>query len=164
MATTPNGLPYPLSTATPDVPRDIKALAEALDVRVADPDLHLYTPSHNMGADVSSTAGLWYGVGRLIYVAVKAVIARPITAPILPGFRLPVDAITSPAAGFAFGRFLSAGVNDWHGGASVNGQWLVMQAIATTNHESAQIHATMPITWKAGDELLASAVYLSVPR
>lgn len=31
MPDTANGLPYPASTATPDVPRDIEALATALD-------------------------------------------------------------------------------------------------------------------------------------
>lgn len=31
MPNTPNGLPYPAATATPDVPRDIQALATALD-------------------------------------------------------------------------------------------------------------------------------------
>jgi hypothetical protein len=31
MPNTPNGWPYPASTATPDVPRDIKAVADKLD-------------------------------------------------------------------------------------------------------------------------------------
>jgi len=34
MATTTKGWPYPVSTDTPDVPRDVKAVADALDSRL----------------------------------------------------------------------------------------------------------------------------------
>jgi hypothetical protein len=34
MPSTASGLPYPTSTDTPDVPRDIKALADALEARL----------------------------------------------------------------------------------------------------------------------------------
>lgn len=85
MPNTPNGLPYPASTATPDVPRDLAALATALDrlmpqdrVYVAQQSATTSVPSGGSGAVVAfhtaldeSPDGMWSDSQPTRLVAVK---------------------------------------------------------------------------------------------
>ena len=63
MPNTASGIPYPAETATPDVPRDIKALADHLDARLpqAQATGALSVPVSNA---VAGTAAVTFPVGR----------------------------------------------------------------------------------------------------
>ena len=55
MPTTASGLPYPSSTDTPDVPRDVKALADALEARL---QRNVYSGAVTVPVSNASTASV----------------------------------------------------------------------------------------------------------
>jgi hypothetical protein len=63
MPQTATGWPYPSETDTPDVPRDIKALADALEARVARAVLTGNTPVPVTSA-ASATAAVTFPAGK----------------------------------------------------------------------------------------------------
>lgn len=72
MPSTASGLPYPTSTDTPDVPRDIKALADALEARLPRASYAgaLSVPVSNA---VSATAAVTFPAGRFTAVPIVVV-------------------------------------------------------------------------------------------
>lgn len=64
MPTTTNGLPYPASTAAPNVPADIQALALALDPIAKTPKVAAGIVSMTFAAEVFRTAAVTFPVGR----------------------------------------------------------------------------------------------------
>lgn len=61
MPNTPAGLPYPAATATPDVPRDIQALATALDPLAPTDSVWVYQSgaTTSVPSDTTGTPVLW---------------------------------------------------------------------------------------------------------
>lgn len=163
MPFTPNGLPYPSPNDAPDGAAQIKALAETLDKRVADGTAVTYTPTHNMGAAIASVSGVYLRIGQAVIVAVRAVLAGPLTVAVSPSFSLPVAALAGTAMHGAT-RFVRTGTNDYHGGASANGANLNLAMVSPTDGQSQQIGPSVPFTWKAGDVIEANATYLTAPR
>lgn len=63
MATTTKGWPYPVSTDTPDVPRDIKAVADNLDAKLPYA-MTAQTITVSLSAAASGTATVTWPSGR----------------------------------------------------------------------------------------------------
>lgn len=66
MANTAHGFPYPVSTATPDVPRDVKALADAVEASYV--EVAHGSAAVTISASAAGTVAVTFPVGRFTAV------------------------------------------------------------------------------------------------
>jgi hypothetical protein len=126
MPNTPNGWPYPADTATPDVPRDIKALADKLDAvaPTAQAAGLASVPANASGA--TSTVAVTFPVGRFTVPPIVTVSLYGSTG----GTQRYVPRVHTPptASGFTAGIWASETTNNITNPMSVGWQAVQMDA------------------------------------
>jgi len=148
MGTTVNGLPYPDSGDPPDVPTDMRQLAEAVDAELTRQGEWLaWTPTVT-GTSVQSTMCRYQRSSAASVTFQIGVTVATLTGPVTISLPIP-----SNAPGNYPVTFTDVGSNGYMGWASISGSIMTVNAISTANHAYVGLSPTVPFTWAPGDYL-----------
>lgn len=115
MPATPAGVPYPAATATPDVPRDLLALAQWIEDHLSKfkdaeyTEWATYVPVVTQGTYTMTRAGFWRRIGHTVHArvswAVTAVSAGAVAATVTLPLNLAASELTgAPVAAPIIGK------------------------------------------------------------
>lgn len=159
---TASGFPYPATTETPDVQRDLKALADYLEAKSGPytaytPVLSQWTPGNGVGV------GAYSLVGKVVHFWAKFTLgttsAVVSTAP--PILTLPVTANASQLvlSGLGSGTFLDTGTASYASPTRLASVTTVSFPVHGTNGQHGTPTATVPFTFAATDVLYVTGSY-----
>ena len=153
--TTASGFPYPATTETSDVQRDLKALADYLEAKAA--TATAFTPTWtasttNPAIGNGTIAGAWWRVGNLIFFRIK------VTAGSTNTFTL--TGLPTPVAGIR--QVIPAGIYA-RGAVSTAFQGLLNGSLAMPLFVSTAFTALASTTaaWASGDTFEITGNYLA---
>lgn len=161
--TTATGYPYPATTETPDVQRDLKALADYLEAQAGAGTS--FTPTFTgTGAAIGNgtLTGKWWKTGKMVHAVMRMTVGSTTTMGTVSQAlgNLPF----ASAAGWKVGaqvRFTSAASVDWMGqGIITPSSSAVFFAVPGTNGAWTQVTSAVPFTWAAGATL---DIYVAYP-
>lgn len=157
---TVSGYPYPATSETPDVQRDLKALVDYLEARTV-PQTFTPTWTGTGAARGNGTlTGWWVKTGRLTTVYAKLTLGSTTTMGTVSQqiASLPWTNTSTGKIG-AQVRF-TRGSTDWMGqGVIYASGSSVFVAVPGTNGAWTQITSTVPFTWATGDTLEVLVTY-----
>lgn len=150
---TATGYPYPATTETPDVQRDLKALVDYLEAQAGAGTA--FTPTFSgTGAAVGNgtLTGKWWKTGKMVHAVMRLTVGTTTTMGTVSQAlgNLPYAC----AAGWKVGarvRYTSAASADWMGqGLIVAGGSSVFIAVPGTNGAWTAVTSAVPFAWAAG--------------
>lgn len=160
LATAQAGFPYPATTETPDVQRDLKALVDFLEARLTP---QTFTPTWTgTGAAIGNgtLTGWWTKVGRVATVYAKLTLGSTTTMGTVSQ-----QLASLPWTNTATGK-VGAHVRFTHGSVDWQGQGLIFAsgssvflAVPGANGAWTAITSTVPFTWATGDTIEVLVTY-----
>lgn len=150
---TASGYPYPATSETPDVQRDLKALVDYLEAQAGAGTA--FTPTFSgTGAAVGNgtLTGKWWKTGKIVHAVMRLTVGSTTTMGTVSQAlgSLPFACATGWKVG-AQVRYTTAAAGDWMGqGEIIPTATSVFFGVIGTNGAWTQVTSTVPFAWSAG--------------